>query len=267
MNTKFTVLVITTVASLLLPFSINAQALSEEEVKKANNPLADSKALNLQNYYIPSIYDDAGLKANSLLVRYSMPFAKGKVLVRFTMPLSTNPSGYNATGMPTYGSGLGDLNFFATYTFSKPSSKTLLGIGPQVVIPTASNHFTGSGKWQLGGAFVIFNTASPIVQWGSLITYQVSVAGQEDRSSTSNLAVQPFLLFQLGKGNYIRSTALWNFNLETDGYNVPLGIGVGHVLKVSKLVMNIFMEPQFTILHNGTGQPSLQIFGGINCQF
>lgn len=252
---------------MLSASNVQGQALSEEEAKKANNPLADSKALNLQNYYVPSIYDDADLKANSLLIRYAMPFAKGKILVRATLPLSTNPAGYETDGTPKYGSGLGDLNFFATYTFSKPTSKTLLGIGPQVVIPTASNDFTGSGKWQLGGAFVIFNTASPVVQWGALITFQASVAGDANRASTSQLAAQPFLLFQLGKGNYLRSTALWSFNLKTDTYNVPLGIGAGHVLKVGKTVMNIFMEPQFTVLHEGRGQPALQLFAGINCQF
>jgi hypothetical protein len=31
--------------------------------------------------------------------------------------------------------------------------------------------------------------------------------------------------------------------------------------------LNIFLEPQFTAVHYGAGQPVLQIFGGINIQF
>jgi hypothetical protein len=244
-----------------------SQNLSAEETAKANNPLADSKAINFQNYYVSSIYEDANLKANSMLIRYAMPFAKGKILVRVTLPLNTNPSGYDGLGHPTYGSGLGDLNFFATYTFSKPTSKMLIGLGPQVVIPTASSQYTGSGKWQLGGALVLFNTASPVFQWGSLVTFQASVAGQADRPNTSLLIIQPFGIFQLGQGAYLRSTALWSFNIQNNSYNVPLGIGAGHVLKVDKVVLNIFLEPQFTMLHQGVNQPALQIFGGINCQF
>lgn len=252
----------------ILPLIVEAQqGLTEEEAKKANNPLANAKAFNIQNYYIPSIYEDASLKANSLLLRYASPFVGGKVLVRVTLPLSTNPSGYGPDGKPTYSSGLGDLNFFATYTLTDPNSKLLVGVGPQVVIPTAGTNFLGSGKWQLGGALVVFNSASPAFQWGGLVTWQASVAGQSDRPGTSLLVIQPFGIFQLGKGLYLRSTALWNFNLKDNVYNVPLGVGVGQVLKAGKVVCNLFLEPQYTFLHEGTGQPALQLFSGINFQF
>lgn len=264
-STKKTGLIILLAAAPLV--SMAQEGLSEEDMKKANNPLANAKAFNLQNYYIPTIYEDADIRANSMLVRYAMPFAKGKILVRATLPVNTTPSGYSAAGVPAYASGLGDLNVFATYTLSKPTSKMMIGLGPQVVIPTGTNPFTTAGRVQVGGAFVVFSTASPVLQWGALITYQKDVGGQEDRGPAQLLIGQPFALFQLGKGAYLRSTALWNFNLETDGYNVPIGIGAGHVVKAGKCVLNIFLEPQFTILHYGPGQPALQLFGGINTQF
>jgi hypothetical protein len=254
------------IPAMVLGFGASAQ-VSDEEAAKANNPLADIKAFNIQNYYVPAIYEDANLKANSTQVRCASPFAGGKILVRVTLPLVTSPSGYDGSGRPTYSSGIGDLNFFATYTISKPGAKTLIGVGPQVAIPTGSNNITGSGKWQLGGALIVFNASSPVFQWGGLATFQASIAGQSDRPSTSLLILQPSAIFQLGKGAYLRSSALWNFNLASGIYNVPIGFGAGHVSKAGKLVFNIFLEPQFTMLHSGSGQPAVQIFGGINCQF
>jgi len=255
-------------AYAMLPLASSAQeGLSEEEMKKANNPLANAKAFNIQNYYVPTIYEDADLRANTMMIRYAMPFAKGKILLRATLPVSTVPTGYSAPGFPTYASGLGDLNFFATYTFSKPTSKMMIGLGPQVVIPTGTNPYTTAGKVQVGGALILFSSASPVLQWGALITYQKDVGGQEDRGPAELLVGQPFAMFQLGKGAYLRSTALWNFNLETEAYNVPIGIGAGHVVKAGKCVMNIFLEPQFTVLHYGPAQPAFQVFGGINFQF
>ncbi|MGX5818948.1 hypothetical protein ACWKWU_12170 [Chitinophaga lutea] len=251
---------------LFIPLIASAQ-VSEEEMKKANNPLANAKAINLQNYYIPTIYDDAGLRSNSFLLRYSQPFAKGKILLRVTQPVNTMPTGYTPGGFVTYASGLGDLNFFATYTFTKPDAKTLIGAGPQVVIPTGTNQALTAGRVQVGGAFIIFSSPTPALQLGGLITYQKDVGGQEDRGPAQVLIAQPFALFQLGKGAYLRSTALANFNIETEAYNVPIGIGIGHVAKSGKAVFNIFLEPQFTILHYGPGQPALQFFGGINTQF
>ena len=113
--------------------------VSEEEAKKANNPLADVKALNFQNYFIPSMFDDDALKANTMLLRYAMPFAKGRILSRLTVPLATVPSGLNSNGKPTYASGLGDCNLFLTYTFTKPDAGLIVGAGPQMTFPTASN--------------------------------------------------------------------------------------------------------------------------------
>ncbi len=243
-----------------------AQGPSEEEIKKVNNPLADAVALNFQDYYVPSIYDNSNEKANTFLLRYAVPFAGGKILTRFTLPLVTTPTGAGAAG-EQYASGLGDFNFFATYTLTPMNAKTLIGIGPQVAIPTASYAATGTGKWQLGGALVIFNAASPVFQWGGLITFQGSIAGDADRAPTMQLQAQPFALFQLGKGTYLRSTGLMTFNMETGSYNVPLGVGIGQVAKAGKVVFNIFIEPQYTILHQGVGQPALQTFTGINCQF
>jgi len=65
----------------------------------------------------------------------------------------------------------------------------------------------------------------------------------------------------------LRSTGIWSFNLENGDYNVPIGLGVGKVVKVNKIVFNIFAEPQFTVLAEGLGQPKFQTFVGFNTQF
>ena len=38
------------------------------------------------------------------------------------------------------------------------------------------------------------------------------------------------------------------------------------MIKSGNVVYNIFIEPQFTILHEGTGQPKFQLFAGMNFQ-
>ena len=94
---------------------------------------------------------------------------------------------------------------------------------------------------------------------------RVGVAGEGD--DTSLAVLQPFFFVQLGKGTYLRMAPLWVFDLENESYNVPLGFGIGKVVKPGQTVFNIFIEPQFTVLHDGIGQPELQIFAGLNMQF
>jgi len=74
-------------------------------------------------------------------------------------------------------------------------------------------------------------------------------------------------MIQVGKGTYLRSAALWVFDIENSSYNVPVGFGIGKVVKSGRTVFNMFIEPQFTILHDGVGQPELQIFAALNMQF
>ncbi|MDU7867257.1 MAG: hypothetical protein E7J78_08940, partial [Pantoea sp.] len=60
---------------------------------------------------------------------------------------------------------------------------------------------------------------------------------------------------------------IWNYNFQNDSYGVPLGLGVGQVIKQGKTVYNFFVEPQASVADDGPGQPRWQIFAGLNLQF
>lgn len=230
-----------------------------ESVADANNPLAKTQAFNLHDYYVPSLSEAPDQTANTFWLRYAQPI--GKVLVRASLPVSRVPAGDGTTT-----SGLGDFNAFAAYLFdTKPG--TSFGVGPQVTVPTATSHETGTGKWQGGLAAIYFNATSQSVQWGGLVTWQADFAGPSNRPGTNVLAVQPFYFVQLGKGLYVRSTAVMAFNLENGSYSVPVGLGIGQVVPAGKTVFNVFVEPQFTVLSHGPGQPEFQVFVGFNMQF
>jgi hypothetical protein len=38
-------------------------------------------------------------------------------------------------------------------------------------------------------------------------------------------------------------------------------------MKAGRPVLNVFLEPQFTVMQEGIGQASFQVFAGINVQF
>ena len=171
------------------------------------------------------------------------------------------------TGADTSTSGLGDFNVFAAYLFDTGNPAVSFGVGPQLTAPTATEDATGTGQWQAGLASVYFNAKSPRFQWGGLVTWQTDFAGDDDRAGTNLLALQPFYFLQLGKGLYLRGAPIMAFNLENNSYHVPVGLGIGQVIPTPNVVYNVFVEPQFTILDRGAGQPELQLFVGFNMQF
>jgi hypothetical protein len=256
--------IITTVVFLTFSFHLlygqqqAATGPTEEELKRANDPMANIKALNIQDYIVSKLYGLPDQQLNQLLVRYSQPI--GSFLLRATMPFVTTSA--DAVS-PT--SGLGDFNLFAIYSF--PSNNGIkFGIGPNITFPTGT-HDLGSGKWQAGLSALAFLANSKVIQLGSLMQWSGSFAGDANRPDISILTPQIFFIWQLGAGFCLRSTGVWTFNLKNGDYNVPIGLGVGKVIKSGKVVFNIFAEPQFTVLAQGIGQPKYQTFVGFNSQF
>jgi len=144
------------------PALILAQEQQMSAEAQANNPLANFQAFNLQNYYIPELSGPGDQTANSFFLRYAQPF--GKWLMRASLPFNRFP-----TGSGTSKSGVGDLDAFFAYLFDTGTPTRSFGVGPQFVVPTASEDETGAGKYQLGGAAVYFDAASPFFQWADCL--------------------------------------------------------------------------------------------------
>jgi hypothetical protein len=241
-------------------FSIpSAFAQSSADVNAANNPLTPMLGVNFQDYYTPSYYDLPNSDSNTGLLRGIMPhklFGLPQIL-RATLPIATSPSPNSTTG-------LGDLNVFDVALFK--AGPVELGVGPQLTLPTATDDALGTGKWQAGAAVLGISPQS----WGlvgGLVTWQHSFAGDDDRPVQNTLQTQPFLIYNLPDGFYTRSTAIWNFNLQTGDYYIPVGVGAGKVWKLNNgMTFNLFVEPQYTVFHDGVA-PHWQVFMGLNIQF
>ncbi len=240
----------------------SAAVAQDDSDAQANNPLANMTSFNLQNQFNELARSDA--HANAFLLRYAKPFTAlgGNWVMRATLPVNTFPDRRG-----DYDTGLGDLNVFAAYLIDTGNPALSFGIGPQITMPTASEDSLGSGKWSLGLANVLFNASSPKLQYGYLLTWQASVAGDDDRSDINVAAFQPFIFYQLGQGWYLRSTGVWNYDFETDYYSIPVGLGVGKVTKMDRAVVNAFIEPQWTVERKGEGQPDWGVFAGVNFQY
>ncbi|KAF2508780.1 hypothetical protein EYY60_16155 [Flavobacterium zhairuonense] len=245
--------------------SVQAQENDAAAAAQANNPLANMTALNFHDYYMPKLSNaPSDAYMNTAWIRFAKPFANGKFLLRASLPLSTLAMPDGSGSVKTI-NGLGDLNAFVSYALVSDATTTV-GLGPMVTAPTASHDEIGSGKWQGGFAFVAFIAKSPVFQFGGLVTWQASFAGDGDREDTSVGAIQPFYFFQLGKGTYLRGAPIWAFDFKKNAYSVPLGLGIGKVIKLGGTMVNIFIEPQYSMLIDGV-QPQFQVFSGINFQF
>ena len=243
---------------------VNAYASESEDMAQANNPLANMVAVSLHDYYIGEFTgsDDDG---NQFWLRYAQPFAIGESswVFRASLPVNSYPFGANGSTE----TGLGDLNALAAYLFDTGKPSVSFGLGPVINLPTATEDSLGSEKWSAGLANVYFDASSKTFQYGYLLTWQASFAGDDDRDYVNLASLQYFAFYQLGAGWYLRSAPVSTYNFENDTYSVPLGLGFGRVIPNKKVVMNMFIEPQFSVFDDGGSWPDWQIFVGFNMQF
>jgi hypothetical protein len=245
--------------------SSSAQEASDASaMAQANNPLAEMTAFNVQGYWIEEFTDiDKG--GSQLLFRYARPFTLGssKWLMRATMPINNFPIGPDLHRR----SGPGDFDVFAAYLFDTGDPAVSFGIGPQIVVPTASPQGLGSEQYQIGLASVYFNARSPVLQYGFLGIYRTGIGDTNDRDRANLFAFQPFVFLQLGGGWYSGTAPVWTYDFERNDYTVPIGIRFGKVWKSGGTTFNLFLEPQFSVIDHGPGLPERQLFFALNMQF
>jgi len=238
-------------ATLLAPV-VCAQAENADTANKSNNPLNFAPGMSAQDYYTPRYYD-SNIHTNDLLIRGTLPIAPNDYiavpqLIRATAPISTHP----------------DLNLFDIFLVKTEGVQ--LGIGPMITAPTADQDELGTGKWQ-GGLAAVAIDASPRGLLGALVQYQSSFAGDHDRPNVESATMQPFIIHNLEKGWYLRSTGIWTYDLKNDTHYIPLGLGGGKVWKDGPNIVNAFVEPQWTVEKKGDGMPQFTLFVGLNATF
>jgi hypothetical protein len=125
--------------------------------------------------------------------------------------------------------GLGDSTL--TTLLSPNSPNWQFGLGPTLVLPTATTQQTGKGKWQAGPAAVFgylsesFLLALYPQQWWSF-------AGQSDRSATSKLQLQYFASYFVGDGWSVGMSPNIHVNWEASSgqkLTFPVGLGLSKV--------------------------------------
>jgi hypothetical protein len=214
--------------------------------------------LEYWNYYATSLNQLNGGAENGLL-RVLIPYKIGGVqqLFHILPPVDTDPAA--ESGPRT---GLGDTQIYNLVIFPW-DEKGAFAIGPLVAPPTNTSSNFGPGSVQLGFA----GGTIALQKWGllgALATYQHTLSGPSSQLTT----VQPNVFFNLKKGYYLRSSAIMQFNTYSHTNVVPIGIGVGKVIKLNGgYVLNLYAEAQPSAYRSGIGAPNFQVFTGIKLQF
>jgi hypothetical protein len=133
--------------------------------------------------------------------------------------------------------GLGDTVFTGFFSPKKPFKGVLVGAGPALLFPTATDDRLGSDKWGAGPSVVLLSMPGPWVI-GSLFSNIWSFGGSGDQD-VNLFTWQYFVNYNFSGGWYLTTspivTANWEAKSSSDKWTVPVGGGFGRVFRIGSL--------------------------------
>lgn len=220
--------------------SAASSAAAEEALKKAAlNPVANLISVPVQDNSNFSI-GPYNRTQNVLNIQPVIPVHLNEnwnLITRIIQPIVWQPYPQQTTGGEY---GLGDMNPTFFLSPAKPG-KLIWGVGPALVIPTATSDITGQGQFSLGPSVVLLTQPG---HWtiGALANNVWSVAGASGRAPVNQFLMQYFLNYNLKKGYYITLQPILTANWMASSGNVwtvPFGGGIGRIMKLGFQPVNI----------------------------
>jgi hypothetical protein len=226
----------------------------------ARDPTASVTALSIRYDLVLSFYNLPGADQGTLVVQPVIPWKLGDKphVARVTAGYVINAPDWGdlaenaAVGnlppnyMPTEElTGLGDLAAVDFFLYKAPWSGRW-GIGPALVIPTASDPALGGGKWSAGPAAVAIYRAGE-QQLGVLGQGLFSFAGASDRDDLNMISIQPFGGLGFGDGWSVgMSDIKYNYNLDAKRWSsASLGLRLEKLVQFGELPTRLFFDAEY----------------------
>jgi hypothetical protein len=212
--------------------SIASAQDADELARQLSNPIASLISVPLQLNY------DDGLAAGGdgskwfLNVQPVVPAAvsdEWNMISRTIVPIVYQDGVASGSGSQ---SGIGDVTqslFFSPKALT--ASGWTWGIGPALLLPTATDELLGTEKWAAGPTAIVVRQTAGGWTYGALTNHLWSFAGSDERNDISSTFLQPFLAKGLGQGRTLSINIESTYDWKNTQWTVPLNIGYSKVAK------------------------------------
>ena len=189
------------------------------------------------------------------------------LITRTILPLTWQPR-LAPSGVPDFGDanfGLGNVTLSLFLSPQRPGP-IIWGVGPAILLPTATNKTLGTNQWGAGPSAVALRVSGPWVV-GGLASNVWSFGGTRAAGNRVNLlTVQPFVNYNFARGWYVTTspviTANWVAARNDQTWTVPVGGGFGRVVKLGgKLPLNLSLQAYYNTVRPSEIGPTWQLRG------
>lgn len=212
---------------------------ADELAKQLSNPIASLTSVPIQFNYDDGVGPTHDGERYFVNVQPVIPMSIGEnwnLISRTIVPIIQQDEIFPGAGSQF---GLGDT---VQSLFFSPKALTASGwtwgVGPALLIPTATDDLLGSEQWGAGPTAVALRQTPTGWTYGALFNHIWSFAGDDDRADINATYLQPFLSRSLGQGRTISASLESTYDWDGAQWTVPINIGYSKVSRIGKQLVS-----------------------------
>ena len=249
---------------LLLTLSVPLHADDADLAKQLSNPVAALISVPLQGNYDFGLGPGDGTKF-TLNVQPVIPFELTEhwnLISRTILPVIDQEG--IAPGGVSDKFGLGDT-LQSLFFSPKEADPFIWGVGPALLLPTATDPLLGGEKWAAGPTAVILKQSGPWT-YGALANHLWDFAGDDDRSSVNSTFIQPFVSYTTPQATTFMLNSETSYDWQHEQWNVPVNLLVSQLIKIGGQPVSVFAGVRY-YLETPDGGPEWGLRFGLTFLF